>query len=537
MRHASESNHSRPHTRGRLGAPALVVLGVLAPGCSSPETDGPPPPSVPRLVFTPCALRTTEPFSQPPSGPVDAAAFKGGPAPFGEWVSFADQYPELDAAMAECATLRVPTYWADPEGSQIELFLKRYPAATQPATGQLWIVEGGPGLPSTSDEHLAFLISSRIPTIDVYMLDQRGTGRSGFLECKEFDTRKCDESIPDLDAYTTTAAALDLASAIDAAADGSDVFVYGVSYGTILVQRHMVLRPEQPTAVILDSAGPVDGSAALLDVNFDAKAREILALCAADATCASKLGPDPIARAEEVIALPDSPCRLLPDARQSFGQLLRGDFFNRLLLPATIYRALRCNADDRAWLEKVAAYRAWMDGLFVAGYSSTVANNITYSELWRTDKTVSEIFAESDSLIANGGAKLLAPGADRWPTYPRDEYDGRWPDSPAPTLVLMAGLDAIAPDADVLREHYARPDQTVVELPNAQHAVFYPLSSPMVDLTAPSCGWQIMQSFLEDPSLPPDSSCIGGMMPVDFGNPPPEWLAIVGIHDLWEGPP
>ena len=127
--------------------------------------------------------------------------------------------------------------------------------------------------------------------------------------------------------------------------------------------------------------------------------------------------------------------------------------------------------------------------------------------------------------------------ADKWPAYPRDEYDAQWPDSPAPMLLLYAGLDPIGRYGDVARAHYTRPDQFHVDLPYAEHATFYPLSTPMADLAEPSCGWQIIESFLADPSLGPDTSCIGGMMPVDFGNPPPEWLALVGITDLWEGPP
>ncbi|MBK6520297.1 MAG: hypothetical protein IPM79_28640 [Polyangiaceae bacterium] len=43
-----------------------------------------------------------------------------------------------------------------------------------------------------------------------------------------------------------------------------------------------------------------------------------------------------------------------------------------------------------------------------------------------------------------------------------------------------------------------------------------------------------MQSFLADPSQPPDTSCIEGMAPTDFANPPAEWLALVGVGDLWE---
>ena len=57
----------------------------------------------------------------------------------------------------------------------------------------------------------------------------------------------------------------------------------------------------------------------------------------------------------------------------------------------------------------------------------------------------------------------------------------------------------------------------------------------MLDPAAPGCGWQVIRSFLEDPTRSPDTSCIAGLAPV-FADPPKEWFDLVGIQDLWENP-
>lgn len=488
----------------------------------------------PALAFTPCPLRETEPFTTPASGPVSDDGFKGGLSPVGEWLAYADQNPAMTAAMAECATLTVPADWNDPNGDSIEVFVKRYPAATQPATGQLWMLEGGPGYPSATMEHTAFLLAADNPTLDIYLPDHRGTGRSTFLECTLHPASKCKEAIPHLDGFTTTAAARDLAALIDATRDGTPVFVYGVSYGTYWAQRYLLLRPEQPAAVILDSLVPVVFDFAAFDRNFDDKARAVLQLCAADPTCSAKLGGDPFARAQEVIDAVDPPCTLPAAPQAYFGALVGGDYFDRLLLPASIYRVLRCNDGDRAWLEKVAIYNDWYWHLFDAGHSYTLSSNIRNSEMWQSDATFDELWAQRATMLAYNVSATLALEASTWPRYPRDEYFGQWPASPAPVLVLQGGLDARTPYGDVARAHYAGANQYVVELPTATHGVLWPLSAPMADLGEVGCGAQIVSAFLADPSRQPDSSCAAGMAPIDFAAPPAAWLALVGIDDLWE---
>lgn len=487
----------------------------------------------PTLQFSACPLVETEPFSTPPTGPL-SLTFGEGLSPFSEWLALADQIPAMSAAMAECGTMAVPADWNDPQSGTIEVFVKRYPAAVQPATGQLWMLEGGPGFPSATMEHTAFLLASQNLTLDIYLPDHRATGRSTFADCKASNGADCATEIPHLRGLTTTGAARDLAALIDATDTGGDVFVYGVSYGTYWAQRYLHIRPEQPTAVVLDSVVPVVFDFAEFDRGFDDKAHEVLELCAADATCSAKLGADPIARAQEVIDTADSPCALFPMPQLHFGGLVGGDYFDRLLLPATIYRFLRCDAGDQEWLATVADYHEWFWGLFSAGFSSTVQRNVMYSELWQTDATVDDLMEARKDMLAFDASATWAIEASTWPRYPRDEYYGKWPTTPAPILVLQGGLDARTPFGSVVSAQYSGANQYYVELPIAVHGVLGSLGSPMADLASAGCGARIMQSFLDDPSQPPETSCIGGLAPIDFANPPPEWMALVGIDDLWE---
>jgi hypothetical protein len=85
---------------------------------------------------------------------------------------------------------------------------------------------------------------------------------------------------------------------------------------------------------------------------------------------------------------------------------------------------------------------------------------------------------------------------------------------------------------------YSGTNQYFVQFPNSGHAVTR--NSPTTQASAAphdwlhECGWQVVESFLSDPSKAPDTSCIGNTAPRDWGSPPSYWLSAVGITDLWE---
>jgi hypothetical protein len=200
-----------------------------------------------------------------------------------------------------------------------------------------------------------------------------------------------------------------------------------------------------------------------------------------------------------------------------------------------VYRILRCDSADQAWFSQLLTYLIAPRVPPIRHTSTIVFMNVMFSEFWPGTPTRADLETKQKSLIAMAGwdpnAASIAPV---WPKYAADEYFGKWPSSPAPTLVLQGTLDPNTPWGTIVKPHYSGANQYFVEVPLANHGVAY--ASPMKDPTAPTCGFQIVQSFLTDPSKAPDASCIAGMAPLDYGNPPPEFLARVGIKDLFENP-
>lgn len=107
--------------------------------------------------------------------------------------------------------------------------------------------------------------------VNVYTMDPRGVGRSTVLECASPQITKspcgnttgfswvpsCAKELHmrygDLAAFSTTSAAMDIATFISKHANGARTIVYGVSYGTMITQRLMHLNPFNVTGYILDS--------------------------------------------------------------------------------------------------------------------------------------------------------------------------------------------------------------------------------------------------------------------------------------------
>jgi pimeloyl-ACP methyl ester carboxylesterase len=455
--------------------------------------------------------------------------------------------------MAECATATVPAVWSDPKGDTIDVFVKRYPAAQQPAKGQLWLLNGGPGAPGSVLDPLAFFLARVLPELDFYMPDHRGTGKSAFATCGSTTVdlgppawpsgpssltpaaaAQCAAAIPHLQGLTPTDAAKDLALLIDATRAPSDeVFVYGMSYGTYWAQRYLQIRPDQPTAVVLDSTMPSTGmDFSKVDERFDAKAHAVLDLCKADATCSAKLGPDPAAKGKQAFASLDAgTCDPGVGPLGSFlGNFVTGvslGYFDPMLLPASIYRILRCNSADVAWFGKVSTYVS--TSTLPPGFSDVTNYNVALSELWPTNNPdAADLKTQEQTMIGYLGLPpYFASLAPSWPKAPRDSYYGKWPSSPAPTLVLQGTMDPNTPFGDLVKPHYSSTNQYFVEFPNVTHVVL---------VNAFSCASLVMQSFLNDPSKAPDTSCIASLPSLDFGKPDSQWLAGVGVQDLWENP-
>ena len=87
---------------------------------------------------------------------------------------------------AQCATLKVAENPAQPKGRQIELALAWIPAKGEAEPDPVFMLAGGPGqsaLESYPQLHPAF--GDVIKKRHVILVDQRGTGKSNPLVCKD----------------------------------------------------------------------------------------------------------------------------------------------------------------------------------------------------------------------------------------------------------------------------------------------------------------------------------------------------------------
>jgi pimeloyl-ACP methyl ester carboxylesterase len=160
----------------------------------------------------------------------------------------------------------------DPRGAvpgTIPVYFEYYPhTASGPAAGTLVATEGGPGYPATGSraDYLALFGPLR-SRYDVLIMDNRGTGRSGAIDCRELQNapaltesnigacgRSLGRAAP---LYSTALATDDLAALLDALAIAR-VGLYGDSYGSYFAQVFALRHREKVRALVLDGAYPLD---------------------------------------------------------------------------------------------------------------------------------------------------------------------------------------------------------------------------------------------------------------------------------------
>jgi pimeloyl-ACP methyl ester carboxylesterase len=161
----------------------------------------------------------------------------------------------------------------DPTGAvpgRISIFFEFYPRTAEgPSLGTLVATEGGPGYPATlsRDEYLALFKPLRRHR-DFVLMDNRGTGQSGAIDCRELQTAEkqtvelnasCGRSLGEsASLYSTAYAADDLAAILDALGIGR-IDLYGDSYGTYFEQVFAIRHPNTLRSIVLDGAYPLQG--------------------------------------------------------------------------------------------------------------------------------------------------------------------------------------------------------------------------------------------------------------------------------------
>jgi pimeloyl-ACP methyl ester carboxylesterase len=174
------------------------------------------------------------------------------------------------AVRAYCGRLERPL---DPTGAiegRISVYFEFYPhLAAGPSAGTLVATEGGPGYPATEsrDDYLTLFRPLRA-TRDVVLMDNRGTGKSGAIDCPALQSApqwtvalvgSCGASLGERSALYSTAYAADDLAAILELIDSGPIDLYGDSYGTYFEQVFAVRHPNALRSVVLDGAYPLNG--------------------------------------------------------------------------------------------------------------------------------------------------------------------------------------------------------------------------------------------------------------------------------------
>lgn len=185
-----------------------------------------------------------------------------------------------------CFTVTVPLDYRQP-GKTIAVHATVAPAYREAARPDpLFVLAGGPGQAGSDILPLLEAALRRVrATRDIVLVDQRGTGLSGKLDCKsppdidtlteeqlDAATRRCIASLhAPFEHYTTDNAARDI-ERIRVALGYRQINLWGGSYGTRLAQHYARLYPANVRALVLDGvaapeqvipAGGRDAQAAL----------------------------------------------------------------------------------------------------------------------------------------------------------------------------------------------------------------------------------------------------------------------------------
>ena len=448
------------------------------------------------------------------------------------------------AVEAQCATLAVPENRAEPDGRKIELAIAWVPTEAEAEPDPVFMLAGGPGQ-GARDAFPSVAPGFRdvMRTRNVILVDQRGTGGSNPLACRDAEGNNAfgdaaDESpegarrfaeaclaelskIADVQHYTTTDAVADL-DAVREAIGAERINLYGGSYGTRVAQQYAKTFPQRTRTVLLDSVAPMDlvlGSehAKNLDAALDAQ----FARCAADAACAKAL-PDAratLAQVREALAQPDRAPVVYRDPTTGerreevptmghLGIALR--LYSYAPLTATLLPIALQQAADGDWAPLLAQSRFLMGSL-----GDSIMHGMQLSVMCAEDADEMVVDPADDATVMGSQfVGWLKAQCEVWPRGQRPA-DFRAPlTGDLPVLAISGEFDPVTPP------RYA--DAAIAQLPNARHLVLKGQGHTPIN---EGCMPKLFAQFIETADAKAlDASCLDRLAPLPPGT---------GLHG-WE---
>ncbi|MFC0676386.1 alpha/beta hydrolase [Lysobacter korlensis] len=487
---------------------AALAAALLLSGCNDAASPGPRAGSVTERVFgkirfRPCSL--TSPQS-------------------------------TESVEAQCARYAVPEDRSKPDGRKVMLNIAWLPA-TQEGAAQpdpVFLLAGGPGQAATEvwapmDRAFAEVRKNR----DVILVDQRGTGQSNPLTCKDEEGQPAAVADPGtrgaetvefvkrclarLDAdprfYTTTEAVQDL-EAVRAALGAPQVNLIGVSYGTRVAQQYTARHPDRTRTIVLDGVVPnelvVGGEFAR---TFDRALGLQDARCRQDATCKARFPTELRSQLRQLKARLETAPVPVEYRDPGTGELEQGtltadtltglshafSYMPQLasLLPVVLDEAAQGRYAPLMSLSKLT--EQMMGGQMSRGMQLSVVC-AEDADRYRADP------ADAGTVLGPDLATMFFSACEAWPKGRRPADFNQPLASPVPALLMSGELDPVTPP------EYG--ERVLKGLPNARHVV---LRGQAHNVFLVGCMPKLLARFIESADAKAlDTACLES---VDFVPP------------------
>ncbi len=448
------------------------------------------------------------------------AAAPASAAPAGAKAAAATRSCHLPGASdaLRCASLDVPVDHANPRAGSMKLHVTVAPAHREGTRGDpLFVLAGGPGQAGSDAVQLLSLAFNRVrATRDIVFIDQRGTGRSGKLDCKnkpehetmteaqlEGELRACIAATKaPWAAYTTDASARDLELVRRAFGYGA-VNVWGGSYGTRLGQAYARLYPASVRSLVLDGVAAPDQVIPAGARDAQAALDKTFALCAKDKAC-NQAFPDIRAEFDGLVAkLAAGPLRLSMTDPRTARPLELSMTSERFL--GTVHNILYSPADARRlpYLVHNAAKGRWQPFVARQNLASDFGAEGNIAMLMHLAVVCAEDIPRfTPELLKSDVGQLTKTLADKIPAMCKlMNVPAVAAPAPAriaaPALLLSGALDPVTPPhrAATAAKFMARAQHVVVA--NAGHGV-----------SQLGCAPRLLREFLDKPQSALDATCL-----------------------------
>ena len=397
----------------------------------------------------------------------------------------------------QCATLSVALDHSGSTAGQVPLYVEELPASGTPR-GVMLMLAGGPGQASAETFDLAkrgAYWQSYFPGYTLVAYDDRGTGKSGLLDCSAARTiEDCAGAIPGRAFYTTRDHAEDIES-VRLALGVDKLAIFGVSYGTKHAVAYALAHPTHVERLLLDSELLPDRDILGTD-SLRAIPGSVNGICAAGAcpTLPSDLGSQFATLANKLVsaplignvnATPDGTVAVRIDGDEMLSLAYESDLSTGISsqLPAAVDAALR------GWplpLERLAALddvlnRSLFTDISVGLYYATTCGDGPFPWAPNDAPTMreAELNAAINALPAGATGLFGSWALDQsvawpcvfWPAPSGGAALGSGPLPDVPTLILSGDRDIRTPTSSAVAIAARFAHGRVLVVPGSGHSV------------------------------------------------------------------